>query len=47
MQVLRKEEVRREADVEPLEAIIDEVADDAAPLQNNYLRETVVPEGGE
>ena len=44
---LRKEEVRRETDVKPLEEILDEVAQDAASLEDTYLSETIVPEGGE
>jgi len=44
---LRKEEVRRETDVKPLEEILDEVAQDAASLEDSYLSETIVPEGGE
>ena len=47
MKSLRKEGVRREADVKPLEEILDEVAEDAASLKDSYLRETIVPEGGE
>lgn len=47
MTALRKEELPREADVKPLGEIVDEVAHDAASLQDKYLAETIVPEGGE
>ena len=47
MKALRKEERPREADVEPLDELVDEIAQDAAKLQDKYLDETIVPEGGE
>ncbi|HSF17110.1 MAG TPA: hypothetical protein VLK65_16285 [Vicinamibacteria bacterium] len=40
-------EAPREADVDRAEELLLEITDDARRLENRYLKETIVPEGGE
>jgi hypothetical protein len=37
----------REPEVESPEQVLEEIAADARKLKNRYLKDTVVPEGGE
>jgi hypothetical protein len=48
MEPMRKENVeRQDTEADALHRILKEISDDARALKNDYLDDTVVPEGGE
>ena len=49
MESIRKENIERkhEADLDPIERVLQDIAEDARALKHRYLRDTIVPEGGE
>lgn len=44
---VRREESRQEVEPSPLEKLVRDVAEDAQRTPEDYIRESIVPEGGE
>ena len=48
MEPVRKEDLEREIELEPAtQKVLSEIAADARALKDRYLKDTIVPEGGE